>query len=337
MLMPFNDPHYPSAKSVALVFFVIFILMAGVFVWAFYLNYGTAVLIADQPFTVSVNGNDYDCSAQTCRIELPPRSYEFLAQAAGYYDQTFRLDILRNREKNYTIDFELIPFLQDYAEKNLPAVPDMGYGFQPGEKIGVLNLVRSSDRAVVTSFDSLKNPNLQVSGSLGLVVDTGRVFFVNLSDGSKLRRFDDSVEIVDAKLSDLGNRVLLFVRMKNKGGNATADAAQLWVWHQDREELSPLPWYEPPERVSWDIGVDHRILVITDQFHVQGKDSLMEQVLNTPGLAAPELLLYRYNLDTDEKKLIEGVDVSLVKTLIRRGDRFFVEMGDQQVKELVVK
>lgn len=328
-----DDPHYPSSKSVAAVFFVIFLLMAGVFVWAFYLNYGTAVLSANQPFTVAVNGNDYDCSAKICRIDLPPQSYEFVARSQGYYDQTFRLDLTRNREKNYVIDFELIPFLQDYSEKNLPLDPDIGYSFQPGEKKGVLNLVHMSDQALVTSFDSLKNPSLQIAGSLALVVDTGRVFFVNLADGSKLRRFDDSIEIVDAKLSDLGNRVLLFVRVEQNG----SDAEQLWVWHQDTQELRPMSWYEPPERISWDIGVDHRILVITDQFHVQEKDSLMEQVLNTPGLAAPELLLYRYNLDTDEKKLIEAIDVSLAKALIRRGERFFVEIGDQQVKELVVQ
>lgn len=334
-----NDPHYPSPKSVALVFFVIFLLMAGVFVWAFYLNYGTAVLSADQPFTVAVNGNDYDCSIKTCRIDLPPQSYEFNARSQDYYDQTFRLDLTRNREKNYAVDFELIPFLKDYPEKNLPPVPDLGYSFQAGEKKGVLKLVRMSDQALITSFDSLKNPSLQVAGSLALVVDTGRVFFVNLADGSKLRRFDDSIEIFDAKLSDTGNRVLLFVRVKQNGADGAADNVkeQLWVWHQDTQELRPMSWYEPPERISWDIGVDHRVFVITDQFHVQEKDSLMEQVLNTPGLAAPELLLYRYNLDTDEKKEIESVDVSLAKALIRRGERFFVEMNDGVIKELVVR
>lgn len=327
-----NEPHYPSKWSAALVFVVIILLIGGVFVWAFYLNLGTVVVKADRGFTLQAGGESYDCSQGSCTVSLVPKSYELVAQATGYYDESFDLEVRRWHDVEKELVFRLIPYLTVYADEALPAEAEPLLRFVAGEG-GKQQLYMKDETGerLVTTFDSLQDPVVQAGGEKAVVVDQGRVFFVQLRDGRKLRRFDDTVIVHDALMSDGGKRVLLFITMKG--------IDQIWLWYEETSELVPLDFYEPPEFIQWQPGVDHRIFIVTDQLRDETQESFIDEILETAG-PVPDggaLALFQYNLDMGKAQLIAEFEERDPQRLLRRGDRYFVEFEGAEYQELVVQ
>jgi len=182
---------------------------------------------------------------------------------------------------------------------------------------------------VVTSFDSLVEPELHTGNGLAMVVDQGRFFVVNLESGTKHRRFDETVRVNHALLSDNGEQVLLFVRFQSE--------QQLWLWDNERQELEPLNWYEDVSFIQWEIDVDHRFYVITDQLEEITEPSLFQEVIDTASPDQDSLALFQYNVDTGDSRQIIVFDDKKPLQLLRRGERYFVEYEDETLEELIVR
>lgn len=325
-----EEPHYPSKWTVALVFGVILLLIIGVFVWAFYLNLGTVIVRGDQVFTVEVNGDVHQCAEGTCEISLSPGLYDFTAHSEGYYEESFSLQVERWSEVDYPLRFVLVPFLQELEEADLPDEDKLPV--RVNRTNGTIQFIREDAgiENIVTEFETLSDPQVRLGGNLALIVDKGRIFFVDLESGRKQRRFDDTVSVYDALVSDNGKRALLFLSMEGSDF--------IWLWFNETSELMPLQWYENPEFVQWERGVDHRIYVISDQLQERSDPSLFADLLQTVNLSEPELHLFQVNLDTDEVKTIHSFS-SLEKPVrfMLRDGRYFVEYEEGNIEELFVR
>lgn len=321
-----DEPHYPSKWAAAFVFLVILLLMAGIFAWAFYLNYGTLSLRADRSFSAEVQGETYSCD-RVCEIDLPHGVYTASVRSEGFYDLSFPVDIQRFQVAEKELAFVLIPYLKPVTAEEVPAELPSEYRFAVGE--GAEKRLLSADGNVVTTFESLKEPSLQVVEDSALVLDGGRAFFVTLTDGKKLRRFDDTIFISDAILSDHAKRTLFSVTMKG--------VHFLWVWLNESSELMTLSWNEPMEHVQWQPDVDHKLFVISDQLRDASQASLIDQVVESVQPDQKPIGLFSYNIDSDEAQLLISFFDKKPLQLIRRGDRYFVEYEGGMYEELVVK
>lgn len=319
-----NEPHYPSKWSVAVVFIIILLLIGGVFAWAFYFNFGTVKLSGNRNFVVSVNGQEYSC-VPNCEIFLPPAEYEFVAKSEGYYDQTFSLDVLRWDTHLRDLTFLLVPFLKTVSE--LPSESEENIYFKSDSGKKSLYMKSADGEKLVTAFESLKDPRIHHSGNLIVVLDSGRVFFVDVDTGRKTRRFDESVFVNDVLISDGGRRVLLFVTMK--------DQEFIWDWNNENNQLTTLTWYEPIEKIEWDLDVDHRIFVLTDKLFDPTQSTIIEKLTDDESKKTTGIFLY--NLDSAEVRQISLFEEKSPEQLIRRGDQFFVEYEGGVFEELVVK
>jgi len=325
-----TEAHYPSKWSVALVFFVIMLLIAGVFAWAFYFNMGTLIISADRDFELEINGEVNSCLEASCQLQLPPTVYEATVSAEGYYDEVFYVEIVRWKEFSKDLKLSLVPYLQDISSSDLPA-PIAGKAFfkKSAEGDQALYLRENGDEKLVASFESLKDPKVQAAGNTAIVIDDGRIFFVDLVEGRKLRRFDDSVEIIDALMSDAGKRVLLFVKMQ--------DLEQLWVWYDETNELMPLSWYEMPEYVKWESGTDHRLYVLSDKLTDETDENLIGELIDSIETEEEKLTLFKYNLDTEKARKINIFAGVLPSELIKTDERYFVRFEGDVYQELVVE
>lgn len=320
-----NEPHYPSKWSVLLVFLVILLSIVGVLAWAFYFNLGTIIVSSDRGFSLEVGGESYDCSDGTCELSFAPNIYELVARTNGYYDESFSLEVLRGQQVEKDLPFQLIPYLQSITAEELPPVEPNRAQLKPeGEGMGFYLGER-----FVTAFETLSSPTVLAAGNTGLVVDRGRLFFVNLENGRKLRRFDDTITVNDVLLSDNGKKLLLFVQMQG--------IDQLWLWLNDSDELLPQPWSESADRVQWQPSVDHRIFVITDQLQDTSGNSIFAEFVGSVDQFEEEVALFSYNLDSAEAKKIADFEEQSPERLIRRGERYFVEFEDGELQELVVQ
>jgi len=325
-----NEPHYPSKWSVALVFSVILLLIIGVFVWAFYVNLGTVIVSGDQSFSVKVNGDLHQCAEGSCEISLPPGFYDFTAQSDGYYEESFSLLVERWAEVNYPLRFVLVPFLEELAESDLPDQDKLPV--RVNRTNGTIQFIREDAGVenIVTEFETLSDPQVRLGGNQALIVDKGRLFFVDLESGRKQRRFDNTVFVSDALVSDNGKRALLFVSMEG--------ADLILLWFNQTSEMMPLQWYEKPEFVQWERGVDHRVYVISDQLQEKNNPSLFADLLQSTNLAEPEKSLFQVNVDTDEVKSIYTFsELKKPVRLMLRDERYFVEYEEGNVEELVVR
>lgn len=319
-----EEPHYPSKWSVAIVFAVILILIIGVFAWAFYFNRGSLIIQGDRNFSLEVNGKEYACTT-SCTVSLPPNIYEITARAEGYYEQRFSMQVSRWQATERHLSFELIPFLKPVSVQEIPepSLPDVRLEPAEGSKVWL-----TFQGKTITTFESLQEPRVQAGGSLAVVLDKGRIFFVDLVSGRKIRRFDDTVLVRDALMSDNGNKVLLFV--------TTQQTDLLWLWIQETSEMITLGWYSPSSFIQWQSGKDHRFFVISDQLQGSQKGSLLEEVVESAKLTK-FLTLFQYNLDTGKAEEIKVFDEKKPVKLHRRGERYFVEYEGGEYQELVVK
>ncbi len=321
-----SEPHYPSPRNVAVVFAVLLLLIAGVFVWAFVINFGHVEIEGSQPFSVEVDGRNFDCSSKSCTVDLPPRPYTFLALSKGFYNITFSIPVPRWQTVGKTLNFELVPYLKPRTE-DLPA-PVLAFRFEK-DRTGKVSLVHdeAGKKNVVTIFDTLKNPTLEVKGKQAVIVDSGRTFLVDLTDGRKLRRFDDSVNVSEALLSDSGKTVLFAVHVH--------DQDQLWIYSIERSDLRTLSWQQAPEFLQWNPGEDHRLLIVTQD--LDEEKSLLKKVQQTiPGTANPWKLL-RYNLDTEKAEKILDFGEKTPKRFLRVEDRSIIEVESGEKEELIMK
>lgn len=322
-----NEPHYPSQWSVAVVMGVIALLIAGIFAWAFYFNFGTLHLSTTRNFTATVDGKSYSCLSE-CDISLPPGRYDVLVQAEGQYDQTFTVDISRWNIQDFSFAFQLVPYLRQSALADLPEEDTSGY-FKTESGVQVLYQSAPTGDVRVAEFESLKNPVVQIAAQRAIVVDSARAFFVELDTGRKIRRFDDSVQVESALLSDGGKRVLFFVELEGK--------SFLWIWENETNQLTPLTWYESPDFIQWDLNQDHRLLVVTDQLVDSSQSSLLDQLTENTAPEVKTFGLYFFNLDSGEARLINSFGAEKPERLLRREDRYFVEYQDGSLDELVVR
>ncbi|MGE3278420.1 MAG: hypothetical protein AB7J40_01280 [Candidatus Altimarinota bacterium] len=321
-----NEPHYPSKWSVAIVFAVIVLLIGGVFAWAFYFNFGSVHLRSLQNFTVTVNGDTYSCVPE-CEISLPPGRYDFAANASGFYDKSFELDVSRWQTQEQDVAFELIPFLKPSSLTEIPPMEERSF-LRTESGVQVLYLKTAEGERRITDFESLIDPQLQVSDTNAVVVDSGRAFFVDLETGRKIRRFDDTVRVERALLSDRGKRVLFFVKL--------GDDDLLWIWDHETNQLSTLSWYEPMERIVWRDHEDHRLFVISDHMSDSANTALLDELVQNVDPEKP-LGLFSINLDTEEVREITLFEEKLPRKFLRRADRFFVEYEGGTFDELVVR
>lgn len=321
-----NEPHYPSKWSAAVVFGIILLLIGGIFSWAFYFNFGTLELISTRNFNAAVNGKTYSCLTR-CDISLPPNSYDVLVQSEGHYDQSFTMNIVRWDTAQAEFAFQLVPYLKQSSLTEVP-VEEPRASFRTESGSQVLYVTMETGDQAVTDFESLKEPVVRVSEKNAIVLDSGRAFFVDLLTGGKIRRFDDTVQISDALLSDRGNRVLFFVELQ---GNRF-----IWMWDNEENQLTPLPWYEPVEALEWEVDQDHRIFVVTDQLTDPSQSSLLDQLSESAGNAPKVNGLFFYNLDSGEARQVATFG-SEKPTLFRRGDLYFLKYQDGSIDELVVR
>jgi hypothetical protein len=321
-----NEPHYPSSSSVLLVFGVIFVLILGVFAWAFYFNFGSVQLSAARNFTVDVNGKTHSC-VPACEIDLPPNTYDFAARSEGYYDEIFTLDVARWDLISLDLKFQLVPFVRSAASGDIPDAIDTAVVKNIAGKQS-LYVTTDGVEKMITDFESLTDPIVRVSPVNALVVDRGRAFFVELESGRRIRRFDDTVQVLDALLSDDGKRSLFFVK--------TQEREFIWVWDNELNQLSILPWYVDAKYVQWDIDQDHRFFVITNQLSDADQTSFLDQLVQDPTAIKP-MGLFLYNLDSTVARQLVVFDEKVPDRIFRRGDRYFMEYAGGEFEELVVE
>lgn len=320
-----NEPHYPSRWSVIAVFLTISLLIAGVFAWAFYFNFGTLVVNSDEAFLLDASGDTFACIGGDCEISLSPGQYNIVASQEGHYPEEFELTVARWEKIVKNIEFTLIPYLQATGSENIPEEVSGDVYLRDSEE--TMDLM-SGDQ-LITSFDSLSAPVLQSGGTNAVIFDSGRLFFVDLETGRKTRRFDDTVDVRAARLSDNGEKVLLFVELD--GLNF------IWVWLNESDELLTYDVYAEPNLIQWEAGRDYRIFIISDQLTESEPGSVFEESVGLLGEGTSQMSLFRYNLDSGEILKIADLGDKEARRLIRRGDRYFIEYAGDRYEELVVK
>ncbi|MDP3975761.1 MAG: hypothetical protein Q8P95_02480 [bacterium] len=321
------EPHYPSKWSVVIVFLVIFLMIGGVFAWAFWLNFGTVHLSSDLAFLARVRGEEHYCPTR-CDLELPPGTYSFEAVAEGYYPETFSLTLSLWGELSQQLTFRFVPVLQESPLASVPGAEILLFTFQRSGQDYHLYDLRDEEPRFVSSFQSLDSPKIHAAGNLAVVLDQGRIFFVHVGDGRKQRYFDDTVRILEALVSDGGERVLIFAEAKG--------LKQLWLWHEPSQELRPLSWYAEPGFVQWQAQAEHRLFVVSDQLQDQEGRSLAGDFVDA--VSSEKVVktgLFSYNLDTEKALLLAELD-QLPRQLLRRGERYFVQVEEEQYRELQI-
>jgi hypothetical protein len=322
-----KETHYPSKWSVVLVFLVIILLIGGVFAWAFYFNLGTVTVTSVQEFQMSVNGDGVPCEKKSCEISVPPGEYSFKVNAEGYYPQDFRFQVERFQDLDKEISFILIPFLQDYDDKKLPERETSKYVVQASGSDKAI--IDSASKESIASFETLIDPVLSYGGNQLTVVDEGRLFFVDLDTGRKLRRFDDDIYVNRAETNSDGTRTLLFVEMD--------DRDILWMWFHDNNELFPLTWETADDLFQWQYNSVNLAYVISDQLVNTGDESFIDDLLSVTEIDRQPFGLYAYNFDTDEAQLIQVYeDEKNPKEFLIIAERYFILYEDESVEELIV-
>ncbi len=321
-----NETHYPSKWTVATFFLIIFLMIVGVFAWAFYFNLGTLKVIADREFQMFVNGETLDCQTGTCSISLPPESYIVNVKSEGYYSQEFLVQVPRFESFTKSIEFDLIPYLR--ASDKAFEDEEFSFAYRLEKKDEMTQLLAQNDD-LISSFESLNDPVFSFGAQQAAVVDEGRLFFVDLETGRKQRRFDDDIFVRAAKVAKDGIRTVLFVTVD--------DIDQVWMWFHDSQELFPMTWSFEADLFAWDIEKTQSAYLITKDLGGSEDESFLDDLLDVVDLETGSTALYRYNFDSDESQLIEVFDLNKTpKRLLRNGLEYFIEYEDSSVDQIVV-
>ena len=327
------EPHVPTKWKAIGVLSAILLLIVGIFVWVFAIHVGTVIVEADRGFTLKANGVSSDCSGARCELKLFPNNYDFVAHAEGSYDETFSARVERGRTIEKSLQFRLVPYLEEALSELPKADAAASSASLRRSSEGLMSLFftpSGGEERLVTTFETLQDPKVRFGGNLLVIIDQGRLFFVDLDSGRKTRRFDESILVSDALVSDRGKRVLLFLNAEGRD--------QLWIWQVESSEIIPLPWYEEPSLVQWDLFGDHQLLVITDEL-LAGSESVFDQILSTvPSQGSSgSLTLFLYHIDTGKADEVVVFSEELPMSLDRIQDRYFVALKGGQYRELVVR
>jgi hypothetical protein len=321
-----KETHYPSNWTVTVVFLVIFLLIVGVFAWAFYFNLGTIRVEANQTLQMTVNGDAVKCLENTCEVTLPPAVYQISLSSSGYYEQSFPIEVLRFQTINRQITFDLIPYLSDFSA-SLPQKENLKFEFI---SVGLgSGLFESESGDLVTSFDSLIDPDMSLGEGYASIVDDGRLFFVDLKTGRKQRRFDDDLKILRSHTSPDGIRSIIFALMDEQ--------EYIWMWFHDNNELQPITWLTQPNLFQWRGDLVNSAYVITDELSSKEDESFLNDLLDVAETIQSPLSLYSYNFDTDKVQFVVRFDEDKIpQELHKINERYFIEYDDDSYDELIV-
>lgn len=321
-----DEPHYPSKWTVATVFFVLLLMMAGVFAWAFYFNLSSLVLRLEHPAVVMVNGESIPCEALVCQTKQVPGEYLIQAEADGYYPYSQSLLLERFQEQEVSIDFDIVPYLAPYTDP-LPENDSSEYRLQrSADETLLVDLQNTS----VARFESLQDPSLQVENDLAVVLDQGRIFFVDLKTGKRQRRFNDEVEVQSAFLNPYDAvETLLFVR--------SDDADQRWLYEYASNTLQPLLIELTPELFVWRADLPDTAFLISSAVLGSQEDSFVEDLFDLASTEDSTLKLYQYDFGTESATLLLEFQGSILpRQLLRRDARYFLQFSDDSWQELIV-
>ena len=316
--------------SVALVLFVILLMMAGVFSWAFYFNLGEVDFHADRSFSVTVNGDTTACSS-SCTLSLPPGSYPVRAEAEGSYSQDLTILITRSETLDQPLTFHPVPYLRPISAEEVS--PDEAATIQLIKASSGEQRLVSTDSSAPTplaTFESLVDPSLSCGRILCTIVDEGRVFIIDLLSRRKRRLFDDSVIVSSAQVSQNGQRALLFLELEG--------IDQVWVWYQQSSQIAPTSLQEPASRLVWFPDSDYEILALSQTLRDTTERSVIEDFVSSITEAEQTWSLYRYNLDTKSAQAIAEFTADQIPLqLLHRQQRSFIEFADGEWQELVTR
>lgn len=322
-----NETHYPSKWSVAFVFLVIVLMIAGVFAWAFYFNLGTLIVTSSHPLQMIISGENVECVEKSCEISKVPGVYNVQVFSEGYYDQRFSVELGRFTTLRKEVNFQIVPYLQEYSD-NLPKREATEIQLLVNDQ--TTELVNTLDSTSIASFESLKNPILDTAEMRSVIIDDGRMFVVDMESGRKLRRFGDLINVEAADINDKGTRTVFFAKLD-------PTLPSMWLWFHDADEMTPQTLLTNPDFFVWVEDSEHEAFLLSKTLVNGEEDSFIEEFLDGVDFSEQALALYRYNFDTASAQFISFFEEERQpKKLHSIAGRYFLEYVDQSIDELIV-
>lgn len=317
------QPHYPSKWTVAGVFFAIFLMIGGVFLWAFVFNLGTVVVRSDQDFSLIVDGDTVDCGFQECRVDLAVGDHQFLAQAPGSRDQIFSLTVSRGELLDIPLTFQLIPTLQALSE---PLPPSDAISLQLLES-SVGYEIQDSEGDSLLTFESLVDPRFVFASHFSAVLDEGRFFVLDLVQMRRRRVFDDTVTVRDVRVSQTGERMLVFVR--------ESGVDQVWMLTPSTMQLMPLSLPLLSDQLVFKPGSEHYLFVLSRDLQPTDETTFLDAIVEvTTDPTIRPLRLFLLNLDTLQIEFIADIGDEF-ESMFTRASRVFIQKSPDFIQEIV--
>lgn len=117
-----TEIHRPTRLQSLLFFFFSLALAAFVLVWVFILNKGTLTVVGDAPFSFLVGGENIECDANECSVQLTPKQYSVTVSKEGYFPETQNIRIRRAKEIKINPALKFIPALRENSSIAVPEI-----------------------------------------------------------------------------------------------------------------------------------------------------------------------------------------------------------------------
>jgi hypothetical protein len=268
-----SSVHRPSTRSVGFVFLFVIVSVVGFFLWGYVINVGSIVFSGEYPFAVSIaNTQRFVCnSVEDCTFDLSVGEYIYVVEKQGYFDTSASVSVSRGKNVDLSVSLRIIPFLRAFKGILQTDVPVADSSWEnvvqfnwrgkravwSSEKVSGgsdLFLWDASDSFPLVSFDTVVAPRLHLGAESVAVLDSGRLFFVDIQKKRRKRVFDSSAVVSNVAYDASGLLVLVDVSLDGVGVQG--------VWKGDGFE--PFEWREDWNLMAWDKD-DSDLLVLSAQ------------------------------------------------------------------------
>lgn len=318
--------HYrPTSSAVLWVLAIVVVLIAGIFVWGYWINVGTLQIKGEFPFRIFAGAQDGFCSNEVdCRFDLSPGVYDVSLEKQGYYPQKRSVALLRGETALLSVGFELIPFLEPYEgdldlEARGPLVEwgeVVSYGWREERAVYVkaredgpaeqseeaeVFLWNGKTSESVAFFDTLDHPSVFLGDRDVVLMEDGRIFVVDLVDKRRERILSGS-SVGNEVAWDSGGTVFLVVYSDSGGVEKSG------VWDTEFRKFRSIELGLRVGASVWNFSDPRVLLVVGDQFGAEPPDGVLDGGGLLLDAVASEREHYLYEvrfLISEESELVE--------------------------------
>ena len=297
------------------------------FIWGNYLDKGTVLITAQEPFSVEITqGGFVDCPTSPCEIKIKSGPQSLLIKKEGFKSKLVDLDVMRWETVTANVDLEVVPYV---VETDIyPEVQKKNYELVYNQQNGSFKLVDSNDankRDIVYFQKEIKSPKIFGSEKAVLIIDESAPIFtayrINLETKERVKVEDQNliITIRSGEWSFSGDYFAF----------TAADSNNIWLLNKENN-ISALDLTADIKQTAW--TYNDKLIFATKQKVEAGKISAEESEKYSIGIYYP--VEKNYALLMDLSTITEQAPINLIS--LTSGNEVYFQAGNKNYK-LILK